>query len=157
LVASYFGQLQENAELAASLPVAGIHVDAINDREGVESLVQILGAEKVLSVGIINGRNVWKADLTAALDWLEPIAKKLGDKLWIAPSCSLLHVPVDLESEDNLDPEVKSWLAFALQKLEELQVLGKALREGRNAVKDALAENQAALTARRNSPRVHNP
>ena len=157
LVASYFGQLQENAELAASLPVAGIHVDAINDREGVESLVQILGAEKVLSVGIINGRNVWKTDLTAALDWLEPIAKKLGDKLWIAPSCSLLHVPVDLESEDNLDPEVKSWLAFALQKLEELQVLGKALREGRNAVKDALAENQAALTARRNSPRVHNP
>lgn len=124
LVATYFGQLQENAAIVEKLPVAGVHVDAINDREGVESLVQILGAEKVLSVGIINGRNVWKTDLTAALDWLEPIAKKLGDKLWIAPSCSLLHVPVDLESEDNLDPEVKSWLAFALQKLEELQVLG---------------------------------
>ena len=157
LVATYFGQLQENTELAVNLPVAGLHVDAINDREGVESLVQTLGAEKVLSVGIINGRNVWKTDLTGALDYLEPLAKKLGDRLWIAPSCSLLHVPVDLASEEKLDSEVKSWLAFALQKLEELQVLGKALREGRDAVKAELAENLAALTARRNSSRVNNP
>ena len=157
LVATYFGQLQENIELAVNLPVAGLHVDAINDREGVESLVQTLGAEKVLSVGIINGRNVWKTDLTGALDYLEPLAKKLGDRLWIAPSCSLLHVPVDLASEEKLDSEVKSWLAFALQKLEELQVLGKALREGRDAVKAELAENLAALTARRNSSRVNNP
>ena len=99
LVATYFGQLQDNATLAANLPVAGLHVDAINDREGVESLVQTLGADKVLSVGVINGRNIWKTDLTAVLDWVEPIAAKLGDRLWIAPSCSLLHVPVDLDSE----------------------------------------------------------
>ena len=157
LVATYFGQLQDNATLAANLPVAGLHVDAINDREGVESLVQTLGADKVLSVGVINGRNIWKTDLTAVLDWVEPIAAKLGDRLWIAPSCSLLHVPVDLDSEEKLDSDVKSWLAFALQKLEELHVLGKALREGRDAVKVKLAENLAALTARRNSPRVNNP
>lgn len=157
LVATYFGQLQDNAALVANLPVAGLHVDAINDREGVASLVQSLGADKVLSIGVINGRNIWKTDLTAVLDWVEPIAEKLGERLWIAPSCSLLHVPVDLDSEEKLDSDVKSWLAFALQKLEELHVLGKALREGRDAVKVELAENLATLTARRNSPRVNNP
>ena len=81
----------------------------------------------------------------------------MGERLWIAPSCSLLHVPVDLNSEQKLDAEVKSWLAYALQKLEELRVLGTALRNGRAAVQDALAANQAALAARRASPRVHNP
>lgn len=157
LVATYFGQLLENAALAASLPVAGLHVDAINDRDGVDALLKLLGDEKVLSLGVINGRNIWKTDLIAVLDWVEPIAKQLGDRLWIAPSCSLLHVPVDLDSEQKLDADVKSWLAFALQKLDELRVLGKALSQGRDAVKAELAENLAALTARRNSPRVNNP
>lgn len=157
LVATYFGQLLENAALAASLPVAGLHVDAINDRDGVDALLKLVGDEKVLSLGVINGRNIWKTDLTAVLDWVEPIAKQLGDRLWIAPSCSMLHVPVDLDSEQKLDADVKSWLAFALQKLDELRVLGKALSQGRDAVKAELAENLAALTARRNSPRVNNP
>lgn len=157
LVATYFGQLLENAALAASLPVVGLHVDAINDRDGVDALLKLLGDDKVLSLGVINGRNIWKTDLTAVLDWVEPIAKQLGDRLWIAPSCSLLHVPVDLDSEEKLDADVKSWLAFALQKLDELRVLGKALSQGRDAVKAELAENLAALTARRNSPRVNNP
>lgn len=157
LVATYFGPLQDNAYLAAHLPVAGLHVDAVNDPAGVQALINLLPVHKVLSLGVINGRNIWKTDLNAVLDWLEPLAERLGDRLWIAPSCSLLHVPVDLESEAKLDAEVRSWLAFALQKLEELRVLGKALREGRAAVREALAANQAALTARRNSPRVNNP
>lgn len=157
LLATYFGQLQDNAYLTANLPVAGLHVDAINGRDDVQPLLNLLPAHKVLSLGVINGRNIWKTDLAATLDWLEPIAHRLGDRLWIAPSCSLLHVPVDLNSERQLDAEVKSWLAFALQKLDELDVLGTALREGRDAVKDALAANAAALAARRASPRVHNP
>ncbi|MBN9338572.1 MAG: 5-methyltetrahydropteroyltriglutamate--homocysteine S-methyltransferase, partial [Comamonadaceae bacterium] len=157
LLATYFGQLQENAYLAANLPVAGLHVDAINDRAGVLPLLGMLPAHKVLSLGVINGRNIWKTDLTAVLDWIEPLAERLGERLWIAPSCSLLHVPVDLNSEQKLDADVKSWLAFALQKLEELRVLGKALREGRAAVQGALAANQAVLAARRASPRVNNP
>ncbi len=157
LVATYFGQLQDNAYLAANLPVAGLHVDAVNDRDGVLPLLNLLPAHKVLSLGVINGRNIWKTDLVAVLDWLEPLAQRLGDRLWIAPSCSLLHVPVDLESERQLDAEVKSWLAFALQKLEELRVLGRALREGRGAVAAELRANQAALAARRASPRVNNP
>ncbi|KAF1048359.1 5-methyltetrahydropteroyltriglutamate--homocysteine S-methyltransferase [Xylophilus sp.] len=157
LLATYFGQLQENAYLAAHLPVAGIHIDAVNDRDGVLPLINLLPAHKVLSLGVINGRNIWKTDLHAVLDWLEPLAVRLGERLWIAPSSSLLHVPVDLAQEQKLDAEVKSWLAFALQKLDELRVLGRALREGRDAVRAELAANQAALAARRASPRVTNP
>jgi 5-methyltetrahydropteroyltriglutamate--homocysteine methyltransferase len=158
LLATYFGQLLENQYLAANLPVAGLHIDAVNGRADVTPLLGLMPAHKVLSLGVIDGRNIWKTDLAAVLDWLEPIAQKLGgDRLWIAPSCSLLHVPVDLESEDRLDPEIKSWLAYALQKLDELKLLSTALNQGRDAVKDALAANQAAVAARRASPRVHNP
>lgn len=157
LLATYFGQLLDNKYLAANLPVAGLHVDAINGRDDVLPLLSMLPSHKVLSLGVINGRNIWKTDLVAVLDWLEPIAERLGERLWIAPSCSLLHVPVDLESEQKLDAELKSWLAFALQKLDELRLLGAALRHGRDAVKDALAANRSALQARRHSPRVNNP
>ncbi len=133
LLATYFGQLAENKYLAANLPVAGLHVDAINGRDDVLPLLSMLPPHKVLSLGVINGRNIWKTDLAAVLDWLEPLAERLGDRLWIAPSCSLLHVPVDLASEQKLDAELKSWLAYALQKLEELRVLASALRDGRAA------------------------
>ena len=157
LVATYFGQLQENMYLAANLPVAGLHIDAINGRDDVVPLLNMLPTHKVLSLGVINGRNIWKTDLNRLLDWLEPLRDRLGDRLWIAPSCSLVHVPVDLASEKKLDAPLKSWLAFALQKLDELQVLASALNNGRESVKDALATNQAAIEARRRSPRVHNP
>ncbi|WP_175716006.1 5-methyltetrahydropteroyltriglutamate--homocysteine S-methyltransferase [Burkholderia ambifaria] len=157
LLATYFGTLGDNLTLAASLPVDGLHVDAINARDEVDALVRELPADRVLSVGAINGRNIWKTDLNATLDWLESLAKQLGDRLWIAPSCSLLHVPVDLASEEKLDAEIRSWLAFALQKLDELHVLATALNEGRDKVADALAANAAAIDSRRRSPRVNNP
>ncbi|MBS0506232.1 MAG: 5-methyltetrahydropteroyltriglutamate--homocysteine S-methyltransferase [Proteobacteria bacterium] len=157
LLATYFGQLQDNAYLAANLPVAGLHVDAVNDPGGVLPLLGLLPAHKVLSLGVINGRNIWKTDLNAVLDWLEPLAERLGDRLWLAPSCSLLHVPVDLAQEQQLDAEVRSWLAFALQKLDELKILARALRQGRAAVAAELAANHAALQARRASLRVNNP
>jgi len=157
LLATYFGELLENQKLVANLPVAGLHIDAINGRNDVLPLIDLLAAGKVLSLGVINGRNIWKTDLSAVLDWIEPLAKRLGERLWIAPSCSLLHVPVDLNSEQKLDAEIKSWLAYAQQKLDELRLLGRALREGRDSVKAELAANQAALAARRASPRVNNP
>ncbi len=157
LLATYFGLLRENLALACSLPVDGIHIDAINARDEIATLARELPADRVLSVGAINGRNIWKTDLNATLDWLEPLAAQLGDRLWIAPSCSLLHVPVDLASEQKLDAEIRSWLAFALQKLDELQVLATALNDGREAVADVLAANAAAINARRESPRVNNP
>lgn len=157
LLATYFGSLQDNLYLASNLPVAGIHLDAINARDEIQPLLNLLSSHKVLSLGIINGRNIWKTDLDATLDWLEPLAERLGNRLWIAPSCSLLHVPVDLTSEQKLDAEIKSWLAYALQKLDELKVLAKALNQGRSAVAAELAANQAAITSRRTSPRVTNP
>ena len=157
LLATYFGQLAENAYLTVNLPVAGLHVDAINGRDDIVPLLNLLPAHKVLSLGVINGRNIWKTDLNAVLDWVEPLAKRLGERLWIAPSCSLLHVPVDLHSEQKLDGEIKSWLAFAKQKLEELRVLAVALNQGRDAVKAELEANRTACDARRNSLRVNNP
>jgi len=157
LLATYFGQLADNQYLAANLPVAGLHVDAINARHEILPLIGMLPSHKVLSIGVVNGRNIWKTDLTATLDWLEPLAQRLGERLWIAPSCSLLHVPVDLDSEHQLDDEIQSWLAFAKQKLEELHILSVALNHGREAVKEQLATNHAALEARRHSQRVHNP
>ncbi|WP_179403197.1 5-methyltetrahydropteroyltriglutamate--homocysteine S-methyltransferase [Burkholderia guangdongensis] len=157
LLATYFGQLQDNLTLACSLPVDGLHIDAINARDEIGALIRELPVNRVLSVGAINGRNIWKTDLGATLDWLEPLARQLGERLWIAPSCSLLHVPVDLSSEQKLDPEIRSWLAFALQKLDELKVLACALNHGRASVADALAADAAAIDSRRASPRVHNP
>jgi 5-methyltetrahydropteroyltriglutamate--homocysteine methyltransferase len=157
LLTTYFGQLAENAYLTVNLPVAGLHVDAINGRDDIVPLLNLLPAHKVLSLGVINGRNIWKTDLNAVLDWIEPLAKRLGERLWIAPSCSLLHVPVDLDSEQKLDGEIKSWLAFAKQKLEELRVLAVALNQGRDAVKAELEANRTACDARRNSLRVNNP
>lgn len=155
LVASYFGQLQDNAYLAANLPVDGLHIDAVNGRADVQPLLGLLPAHKVLSLGVIDGRNMWRTDLDALLDWIEPIAQRLGDRLWIAPSCSLLHVPVDLDSENEIDPELKSWLAFARQKLSELVLVARALNHGRQAVATELQAQRAALKARRRSPRVH--
>jgi 5-methyltetrahydropteroyltriglutamate--homocysteine methyltransferase len=157
LLVTYFGPLLENLPLACSLPIAGVHLDAINARREVDTLIAHLPADRVVSLGVVNGRNIWKTNLSAVLDWLEPISKTLGERLWLAPSCSLLHVPVDLASEHELPQEVSSSLAFARQKLDEVRVLAAALNQGRASVQGDLEANQAALDARRNSPRVNNP
>jgi 5-methyltetrahydropteroyltriglutamate--homocysteine methyltransferase len=157
LLATYFGALRDNLYLAANLPVAGLHLDAINGHDDVKPLLNLLPTFKVVSLGVINGRNVWKTDLTALLDWLEPLAERLGERLWLAPSCSLLHVPLDLASETQLDAGVASWLAFAVQKLDELHIVAQALRHGRAAVAAELAANRLALASRRASTRVTNP
>ncbi|MEH6561548.1 MAG: 5-methyltetrahydropteroyltriglutamate--homocysteine S-methyltransferase, partial [Marinobacter sp.] len=157
LLTTYFGELRENLQLACELPVAGVHLDAVSAHGEFTRLADWLPAHKVLSLGVINGRNVWKTDLNATLDLIEPLKDKLGERLWLAPSCSLLHVPVDLESETTLDPEIRNWLAFARQKLQELNTLAKALDEGREAVAQELATNQKAIENRRQSSRVHNP
>jgi len=157
LLATYFGRLEDNLPLACALPVDGLHLDAINARAEVAPVVAALGQDKVLSLGVIDGRNIWKTDLHATLEWLEPVQRQLGARLWIAPSCSLLHVPVDLQNETALDPEIRSWLAFAVQKLEELRVLAHALDHGRSQVQLELVENAAAIDRRRASKRVSKP
>ena len=157
LLATYFGSLQDHLYLAANLPVAGLHIDALQGRAEVQPLLNLLPGHKVLSLGVIDGRNIWKTDLDATLDWLEPLAARLGDRLWLAPTCSLLHVPVDLAREERLDPELRTWLAYALQKLDELRLLAAALDGGRDSVRDRLDAQRADIAARRRSARVHRP
>jgi 5-methyltetrahydropteroyltriglutamate--homocysteine methyltransferase len=155
LLTSYFGELRDNLQLACDLPVAGLHLDACRARGEVAQVIDWLPRHKILSLGVIDGRNVWKSDLNTLLDWLEPIASQLGDRLWLAPSCSLLHVPMTLEEESDLDPEIRSWLSFAVEKLEELSLLGRALNQGRYAISEPLEANRRALASRHQSERVH--
>lgn len=157
LLATYFGQLQDNLSLVCSLPVDGLHIDAVSSRNEVNTLVKEWPSDRVLSLGVISGRNIWKTNLHATLAWLEPIHRELGDRLWIAPSCSLLHVPVDLQHEHALDLETLSWLSFAIQKLDELNILAIALNKGRVAVQDILVSNFTAVDKRLKSSRVNNP
>jgi 5-methyltetrahydropteroyltriglutamate--homocysteine methyltransferase len=157
LLTTYFGQLQQNLQLACELPTAGLHIDAINAVDELVRVVDWLPSHKVLSVGIINGRNIWKTDLTQALELLEPIHSRLAERLWLAPSCSLLHVPIDLNSEQNLAEETRDWFAFAVQKLEELSILAQALNLGRDSVAAQLADNKQSIEGRQQSTRVHNP
>ena len=157
LLVSYFASLKENLNLVCDLPVNAIHIDAINAFEEVSVLAEKLPADKILSVGVINGRNIWKTDLNAALQWLEPLSQKLAGRLWLAPSCSLLHVPVDLDKERHIDEEIKPWLSFAKQKLAELNILKLALNHGRKIVADELVQNQHDINARQQSIRAHNP
>ena len=156
LLATYFGRLQDNLELACALPVGGLHLDALQARDEVEAVIAQQPDYKILSLGVIDGRNIWRSDLTALLDWLEPLHRRLGYRLWIAPSCSLLHAPFDVEAEDGLPDDIKSWLAFALQKLDELKILGRAINHGRDSVSVELAANAAALASRRSSDKVQN-
>ncbi|MEH6454337.1 MAG: 5-methyltetrahydropteroyltriglutamate--homocysteine S-methyltransferase, partial [Psychromonas sp.] len=156
LLTTYFGQLKDNLKLACELPVAGLHLDAINAEHEINDAINYLGEHKVLSLGIINGCNIWKTDLNASIEKLIPIHQKLQDRLWLAPSSSLLHVPVDLNNEQKLDYEVKSWLAFAVQKLQELSLLGRALNDGIDTVESTFSYNKLCIDSRRNSERVHN-
>ncbi len=156
LVASYFGPLRENLPLFLGLPVHALHFDAVRGAEEVDRLLADFPADKILSLGVVDGRNIWKNDFDASLAVLEKAKAVVGsDRLWVAPSCSLQHSPVTLENEAKLDPELKNWLAFAAQKLEEVV----ALRDVLNGKSDlaALKENRAAQASRRTGPRIHDP
>ena len=154
LVATYFGGLGDNLATAARLPVAGLHIDLVRAPEQLDAVLAALPPERAISLGIIDGRNVWRADLEAVLARVEPVAAS-GRTVMLAPSCSLLHTPVDLALERDLDPELASWLAFAVQKLAELATLALGLDEGRAAISQALATSAAARASRRTSPRTH--
>jgi 5-methyltetrahydropteroyltriglutamate--homocysteine methyltransferase len=155
MLATYFGSLGPNRATAFALPVAGLHLDLVRAPAQIDDLAD-LPADRVLSLGVIDGRNIWRADLSRILDRLEPIVAKLGkDRVQIAPSCSLLHVPIDLALETRLDPDVKSWLAFSVQKIEELAALGTALAGDRGQAEAMLKASDTAAAARKTSPRIH--
>jgi len=158
LLATYFDDLRENVALLKGLPVAGVHVDGVRAPAALQAVQAVLGADQVLSAGVISGRNIWRTDLDKAVELLKPLQAVLGERLWIAPSCSLLHVPVDLDGETGLDAELKSWLSFAVQKLDELKLLEGLLNGSLDAQgeQDVRAQ-RAALQSRRSSSRTRNP
>ncbi len=155
---SYFGPLRENLEIALELPVNSLHLDALVAPEEARLAARRLRPNQALSLGLIDGRNIWRADLDARLGLAEELLAELGPKrLWVASTCSLLHVPVDVQSERQLDPELGPWLSFARQKLGELAVLARGLSAGRAAVADALAASRVIVAQRRTSARLQNP
>lgn len=158
LIATYFGGLEDNLGLAVSLPSDGLHIDLVRAPEQLAAVLDRLPTYKVLSLGVVNGRNVWRCNLEQALDQLREAQQRFGDNLWVAGSCSLLHSPVDLGREDKLDAELKSWLAFAVQKCGEISQLTAALNDPKaSSVQTPLAESHAVQLSRLQSPRIHKP
>ena len=154
---TYFGDLGENLPAALRLPVAAVHLDLVRAPEQLDRALDLVPQNMVLSLGVIDGRNVWRGDLERALGLLERAADRLGsDRIMLAPSCSLLHCPMDLDNEPSLDPELKGWMAFAKQKLREVSILARAVNGGRAAVVDELAASRVAVEGRARSTRIHN-
>jgi len=154
LLATYFETLGDNLELACNLPVAGLHYDGLRGAGQLQDVIDQTSVDKVLSIGLVDGRNIWKTDLNQAITQLQGAKEKFGKNLWTAPSCSLLHVPVNLDVEEKLNRELKSYLAFAKQKLAEIRLLDDALNGNRN--KEALAANGLAIESKSSSKLIHN-
>jgi 5-methyltetrahydropteroyltriglutamate--homocysteine methyltransferase len=155
LLATYFGSLGSNEDLALSLPVKGLHLDLVRVPQQLDSVLKNIGPDKTLSLGVVNGRNIWSTNLDSAISNVTKAAEAIGkERIMIAPSCSLLHVPVDLDEETTLNPEIKNWMAFARQKCKELQIIRDSALG-----KDILVEltaNREALKSRKESPLVTN-
>jgi 5-methyltetrahydropteroyltriglutamate--homocysteine methyltransferase len=157
LLATYFAPLEDHLRLACQLPADGLHVDAVRAGHELQAVLDWLPPQRELSVGIVDGRNIWRSDLDRALALLRPVLERRGGRLWLAPSCSLLHVPMSLRDDAAVDTQLRGWLAGAQEKLHELQVLQDALAGADEAVKDELQAARAAVAARSASPRVHDP
>ena len=156
IIGTYFASVAEHVKLLSNLPIHGVHIDAVRDYAQLETFADHYPTNKVLSIGLIDGRNVWKANLNKVIDTLEPVKEQVKNNLWIAPSCSLLHSPQDLAVEEKLDPEIKSWMAFAAQKLVELGVVKRALEHGKSAVETELKASDAAAADRATNKKIHN-
>ncbi|ENZ3708319.1 5-methyltetrahydropteroyltriglutamate--homocysteine S-methyltransferase [Serratia marcescens] len=155
LLTTYFDSVGHNLDTVRTLPVQGLHVDLVAGHDDIAALSAALPQDWLLSLGVINGRNVWRADLSR---WFERLQPLVGSRpLWIGSSCSLLHSPIDLSVESRLDEEVKSWFAFALQKCAELALLSSALNAPDATKRAELDAYSAPIRARRQSSRVHNP
>ncbi|GHP01046.1 5-methyltetrahydropteroyltriglutamate--homocysteine methyltransferase [Reticulibacter mediterranei] len=158
LLATYFGDLRDNLPLAVQLPIAALHLDLVRAPEQLEQVLSLVPASLALSLGVVDGRNVWRTEFDRALALIERGVQALGsERVLIGPSCSLLLVPIDVQQETHLDEDMRSWLAFANQKVEEISLLARAVNEGRAAIDTELQENRRTFTNRRSSPRIHNP
>jgi 5-methyltetrahydropteroyltriglutamate--homocysteine methyltransferase len=155
MLTTYFGGLGANLDLALELGTAGLHLDLVRAPEQLDILLAKQVPDLIISLGLVDGRNVWRTDLENALKSVETAVHALGaDRVEVAPSCSLLHSPFDLDVETKLDVEIRSWMAFAKQKLEEISILSRGM-EGRAGIEKELAENAHAMKSRHASTRIH--
>lgn len=154
LLTTYFGDIEHNLDCLQNIPVAGIHVDCASQPEHLLQLTHLLPKDKIISAGLINGRNIWKADINKLTEILLKAKAILNDRLWIGSSCSLLHSPVSLERETF---ELKNWLSFAKEKMDEIALLNNILNQGIEKYATALEQNKAAILSRKNSAIVNNP
>lgn len=156
-LATYFGPLGVNTPLVLALPVDFVHVDLVRGGDELKELAGRLPAHLGLSLGAVDGRNVWRSDLGDVLRRIEPVVERLGaDRVHVAPSCSLLHLPVDVDAETSIDDDVRSWMAFATQRLEEVRVLGAVLG-GDPAAAGVVAHSGRVAAARAGSARAYRP
>jgi len=162
IATTYFEALKDNEDLAVSLPVHALHLDLVRGENQLDTVLAKVPASLTLSLGVVEGRNIWKNDYEKSLAKIQQAVAALGkDRVWVGTSSSLLHVPFDLDSEKNeetLPAEVKNWLAFAKQKLAEVKDLA-VLAEGEVDAKTAerYEANKAAAESRRTSPLIHKP
>ncbi|NOI75195.1 5-methyltetrahydropteroyltriglutamate--homocysteine S-methyltransferase [Vibrio coralliilyticus] len=156
LLTTYFDSVDDTLDKIVELDVDGLHIDLAAAPQQLSTVVSRLPQEWILSAGVVNGRNVWRADLSTQLELLQPVKQQLGDRLWVASSCSLLHSPVDLELEPALSEEVRSWFAFAKQKVHEVALLGKALDGNQQAIQECVVYS-APIEARKTATHVNKP
>lgn len=156
MLTTYFAGLRDNTELAFGLGTAGVHIDLAREPGQLDAALKAIKPNQILSLGVVDGRNIWKNNYARSLELLNKAKAALGaERIQVASSCSLLHTPVDLANETKLDAELKQWLAFAQQKLVEIATLAKAAA-GDASVNAALEENAKAVAARSTSKRIHN-
>lgn len=155
MLATFFSPLAENIHLACRLPVAALHLDLVRGAEDLDGVLQWLPAHRELSLGLVDGRNLWRSDLDGALALARAVGARRGGTLWLGPSCSLLHLPVSLADDEALDAELRGWVAGAVERLGELDLLRRALDQGESSVASALEEARAARSGRKRSQRVH--
>ncbi len=154
LLATYFESLDDNLDLAVNSGCGGLHIDLVRGREQLDYVVEQLPETMILSAGVVDGRNIWKTDFTKVIAFLKPLCDKLGDsRLWVGSSCSLIHCPVDLSNENDLAPEIKNWLAFAVQKCSEISQLAAEVTAVSES--DVLRANKDAILSRQQSELVN--
>lgn len=159
LLATYFGDIVHNIDVLPALhSLHGIHIDLVRNPEQADTVISALGPNQVLSAGVVDGRNIWKTNFKAAIEKVENAIQKLGkDRVIVATSSSLLHTPHTLESEKNLDPEVRDWFSFAVEKTKEVAIIAKAVTDGHDSVRAELEANAKSIESRRSSKRTNDP
>ncbi|KAI9680493.1 MAG: methionine-synthesizing 5- methyltetrahydropteroyltriglutamate--homocysteine methyltransferase [Caeruleum heppii] len=157
VLATYFGDIVHNIDVLQSLQsLYAIHVDLVRNPEQLDTVVGALGPKQTLSVGVVDGRNIWKTNFKKAIETVEAAIQKLGkERVIVATSSSLLHTPHTLASEKTLEAEVKDWFSFAVEKAHELAVIAKAVSEGPAAVREQLEANAKSMQARADSKRTN--